>query len=327
MSTLFRLVLGSALLLVATSASAQPFDTIGSRALGMGGAFVAVADDASAAFWNPAGLASGQPAGATIEWVRFRVGDREGKWQTRPVDRTTRFVSLGTWPIAVSILDVDEARVVGVQADRGEWFSSRHYGLSLLQTLTEGVVVGTTLRYVRSKAAVGVLNDPSVRFFTEAALDEVRALPTKSSQSFDLDVSAMYDARVFRVGATVRNLRAPSLPAPGGESVVQFRESRVGLAILPKDGVTLAMDLDLETVMVAGAPYRMLAGGAEFRVSRTIVVRAGARRNREVPMADGWLATAGAGLAVRPGTWLDVHAAFGPGDTGQRLGVGLRAGW
>ena len=29
---------------------------IGARAIGMGGAFVAIADDASAAFWNPAGL-------------------------------------------------------------------------------------------------------------------------------------------------------------------------------------------------------------------------------------------------------------------------------
>ena len=29
---------------------------IGARALGMGGAFVSVADDASAAYWNPAGL-------------------------------------------------------------------------------------------------------------------------------------------------------------------------------------------------------------------------------------------------------------------------------
>lgn len=323
MLNLTRLVLGSALLLAATSASAQPFETIGSRALGMGGAFVAVADDASAAFWNPAGLASGQPAGATIEWSRLRVGDRDAKWQTRPVDRTTRFVSLGTWPIAVSILDVDEARVGGGDGKRGEWFSSRHYGLSLLQTLTEGVVVGTTLRYVRSKAAVG----PVGTFFTEAALDEVRALPTQSSQSFDLDLSAMYDARVFRLGATVRNLRAPSLPAPGGESVVQFRESRVGLAILPKDGVTLAMDLDLEAVGGTGVRSRQVAAGTEIRVSRTVVVRAGARRNLEVPVADGWLATAGAGLAVRPGTWLDVHGAFGPGDTGRRLGVGLRAGW
>ena len=37
------------------SCSAQTFGGIGTRAEGMGGAFVAVADDASAVYWNPAG--------------------------------------------------------------------------------------------------------------------------------------------------------------------------------------------------------------------------------------------------------------------------------
>src|SRR5207342_2125001 len=38
------------------AASAQSFNLVGTRARGMGGAFVAVADDASATWWNPAGL-------------------------------------------------------------------------------------------------------------------------------------------------------------------------------------------------------------------------------------------------------------------------------
>jgi long-subunit fatty acid transport protein len=40
-------------------ARAQTFGGIGTRAEGMGGAFVAVADDASAVYWNPAGIATG----------------------------------------------------------------------------------------------------------------------------------------------------------------------------------------------------------------------------------------------------------------------------
>src|SRR4029453_5176655 len=44
---------------VATSAAAQVgFEPVGTRAQGMAGAFVAVADDATATYWNPAGLAS-----------------------------------------------------------------------------------------------------------------------------------------------------------------------------------------------------------------------------------------------------------------------------
>jgi hypothetical protein len=39
-----------------TGADAFARDGIGARALGMGGAFVAIADDASAGFWNPAGI-------------------------------------------------------------------------------------------------------------------------------------------------------------------------------------------------------------------------------------------------------------------------------
>src|SRR5215207_4253179 len=37
----------------------QTFGGVGTRAEGMGGAFVAVADDASAVYWNPAGIATG----------------------------------------------------------------------------------------------------------------------------------------------------------------------------------------------------------------------------------------------------------------------------
>jgi hypothetical protein len=47
------------LLFLPAVAGAQTFGGIGSRAEGMGGAFVAVADDASAVYWNPAGIATG----------------------------------------------------------------------------------------------------------------------------------------------------------------------------------------------------------------------------------------------------------------------------
>jgi len=51
-------LLGLSFLLLTTSAFAAEFVTLGPRAMGMGGAHVAVASDATAIHWNPAGLSA-----------------------------------------------------------------------------------------------------------------------------------------------------------------------------------------------------------------------------------------------------------------------------
>src|SRR6185503_18003875 len=51
----------------ALPASAQIYESVGTRAQGMGGAFVAVVDDATATWWNPAGLATGAYFSSVIE--------------------------------------------------------------------------------------------------------------------------------------------------------------------------------------------------------------------------------------------------------------------
>ena len=73
--SLFAVVLSLAF---ATQTEAQ--SSLGVRANGMGGAFVGVADDASAVYWNPAGLATGVLASVNLElgeleaWGRDRPG-------------------------------------------------------------------------------------------------------------------------------------------------------------------------------------------------------------------------------------------------------------
>src|SRR6516162_9957292 len=57
----------SGLAFTALAARAQTADAIGIRAQGMGGAFTAVADDATATWWNPAGLATGPFFNAILE--------------------------------------------------------------------------------------------------------------------------------------------------------------------------------------------------------------------------------------------------------------------
>jgi hypothetical protein len=305
-------------------ASAQTsIEVVGSRALGMGGAFVAVADDPSAVFWNPAGLASGQPAGATIEWVRFRFGNQDATPSAGPWRRSAKFVSLGTWPIGMSYASVDEARLItgadgSLEAQR---FSTKQYGATVLQTLVEGLVVGTTLKYVRGTVATG----PALEATVNEALDAGAGRDGVSSGAFDLDAGAMFDGRVFRLGWTMRNLRSPSFKGPAGTAIELKRQSRVGLAILPADGLIFAVDLDVTTADLTTGPRRMLAAGAEHVFSPRFAIRGGARWNLEG--AHTTVGSVGASIALKPGTWLDGHFTHGRARGERGFGFALRAGW
>jgi hypothetical protein len=306
----------------AGSAFGQPFEAVGSRALGMAGAFVAVSDDASGAYWNPAGLASGQPAGATIEWSRLRNGDLKAAPLAGPWERSTRFTSLGTWPLGLSYTHVDEVSLGdGGRVDR---FATRHYGLSILQTVTEGFVIGSTLKYVRGQVGT-LVREPADGDTVGDALDAAGDLRGRTSGAFDVDLSAMYDARVFRIGYTVRNLRSPEFDDGAGTIRELERRSRVGLALLPVPGLTLAIDLDLDTADLPTGPQRVIAAGAEHQLSRRIALRAGVRRNLEGTRAT--VGAAGASVAMRPGTWLDAHVTLGRSSEERGFGIGLRAGW
>ncbi len=303
--------------------SAQTFELIGSRALGMGGAFVAVANDPSAVFWNPAGLASGQPAGATIEWVRFRFGDHDAPISAGPWRRSAKFVSLGTWPIGMSFANFDEVRLVtGAEGTLESLrFSTKHYGATLLQTLVQGLVIGTTVKYVRGTVASGPVEEANVGDALDAGADRDGV----SSGAFDLDAGAMFDGRVFRLGWTTRNLRSASFKGPAGTAMELKRQSRVGLAIFPADGLIFAVDLDVSTAEHSAGPRRMLAAGAEHLFSPRFAIRGGARWNLDGTRTA--VGSVGASIAIKPGTWLDGHFTHGRARGERGFGFALRAGW
>src|SRR4029078_4127150 len=90
-------------------------------------------------------------------------------------------------------------------------------------------------------------------------------------------LGAMADMGKVRLGLAVRNLRSPKFVDPAGFATVLHREARIGLAVLPTDGLTLAVDLDLDTVDFRGGPRRILAVGAEDRISKRFAMRGGMR--------------------------------------------------
>lgn len=123
---MFRLGLLSVLLCaLAAPADAQSFETAGARALGMGGAFVGVADDVTAVWWNPAGLATGGFFGLAIEKHRFEP------------DRSSFLLGVGSLPLGLSYTRTSDAVLTTNQA-----------AVTILQSLTDTLVIGATLKFV-----------------------------------------------------------------------------------------------------------------------------------------------------------------------------------
>ena len=239
------------------SVHAQIFGAIGTRAEGMGGAFVAVADDATAVYWNPAGIATGATFDLQVS------GSRD----------STIFVGAALPVLGASYYRTHQAggfTTVPVPPDRqnggsGEVqvrsLTTTNIGATVVQTIVPGLVIGSTARVVHG------------------GID-----PFPSRTTFDLDAGAMVSAWDLRFGLTVRNLLEPEFQ-DDAEGVRVKRQFRVGAALVPRSlptGVhgpfSLAIDADLTTTPEIGGERRTAAAGGEYWLAKGIVgLRTGVR--------------------------------------------------
>ena len=236
---------------------AQSFGGIGTRAEGMGGAFVAVADDASAVYWNPAGIATG---------ATFDLQVSKGRDSSVFVGAVLPVLGASYYRTR----DVTGLPTVSGSPDRqnggsGEVqvraLTATNFGVTVVQTIASGLVIGTTARIVRGGIDGG-----------------------EARTTMDLDAGAMVSAWDVRFGFTARNLRAPEFQTPDGAVRLQ-RQLRVGAALVPRalpTGVhgpfSLAIDADLTTTRDVRGDRRTAAAGGEYWLALGLVgVRAGVR--------------------------------------------------
>jgi len=325
-------------LMLAPTASAQQFEAVGERALGMGGAFVAVADDSSATWWNPAALAAGPFVDASIALTRSEIRRRDVPDVRVPVAA----FSLTTPPFGVSyyrlrITDIHRSdptgsSSVGREVGRvGVVRSLRLHqlGVTVLATVFPGLHVGTTLKYLRGRVASA---DVPEAVDADALLDRGEALDGGTAQGrFDADVGALFVTGPFRLGGVVKNVREPGFGGgtpPGDTGVEVPRQARIGVAY---DGTlrrsaapwVLSVDVDLTTYASGDDERRVIAAGAErWLFGERIGIRGGGRFNQTGSKERS--ATAGVSAAVRSGMFVEAHVVHGGADSERGWGLAAR---
>lgn len=260
--------------LAASPAKAQPFEGPGARAQGIG-AFVAVADDASAVYWNPAGLASG----AYFSLLMDRTDAETETFGNRGGSRSTWMLALSTPALGVSYYRLRSTTIapgVGLpsnQLTRVESLVTHHAGLTLVQSVASHVAVGATVKVVRGVAAEGDSPDAAADLLDDWELTGV------GTNRVDADLGIMVTGNLLRAGLTVRNLSRPSFETQADGALRIDRQARAGVALLLTERWTAAVDLDLTRNRGPFGDLRTLAIGTEGRLTRRVVARGGVQLN------------------------------------------------
>lgn len=223
---------------------------VGARPLGMGGAFVALADDVTASYWNPAGLGQvnkhqfaamyslmsmdrmhnfvsyAQPLGKIgsvgISWLNFGVGNIDGRDETGVPTET--------------FSDLENAFLV-----------------SIGKKLAPALLIGGNLKFLNHRLA------------------------SKEATGWGFDLGAMLKiGDVLRIGGTVQDISSSIKWDTESRLEEEFLTvTRIGVSVVPKT-LPLKVFADLERNQKQDTKYHI---GAEYWFLESVAVRVGYNMN------------------------------------------------
>ncbi len=232
---------------VATTAAPFLEIGVGSRAIGMGGAFVAVADDATALYWNSAGIARLEKSEMIFihtEWIAGINYNYLGS--------AIPMGNAGVLGISVTSLSTEEmiVRTVDKPEGTGERFAvgDLAIGVAFARNLTDKFSIGLNTKYLRQNiwnmSATGFALDLGTLFTTQFNGMKIGMSVSNfggKMQMLGKDTFVNFDLAPSQDGSNDRipaNLKTDNFPMP-----LVFR---VGLAMDILDGgpnkTTLAVD-------------------------------------------------------------------------------------
>jgi len=144
---------------------------VGARAVGMGGAYVALTGDATSMYWNPAGLPLINNSGTVVFAYNRWLADTQFNYVAAAV-RMGNLGVLGLSFTALSMADM-EVRTEFEPEGTGEYFSAMDLalGVSYARSITDRFRLGFTMKYVRQQiwhmSASSMAFDMGIQFQTD----------------------------------------------------------------------------------------------------------------------------------------------------------------
>lgn len=265
--------------------SIAPLMTPNARAAGMGQSFVAIADDATASFWNPSGLAWQNRPDIVLMYSKLAEGLAD--------DISYNFLAYskpmwgGGVGLSVIYLDLGESDIITEDGEQIGQFSSFDFipQVSYGAALTDNLAYGATFKFIYSKLS------PQIR---ELGIDDGTGI------SFGGDLSMMYRLQDLglQFGILVQNLGLDIVYNDQNQPESLPRNVKTGLAWKP-------LETQLNKLLLVGEVTKnlvytegevILKGGAEYVYYDMAAGRIGYIYDNEGRITD---LTFGVGLTVK----------------------------
>lgn len=287
---------------------------IGARAVGMGETFVAVANDPSAIYWNPAGLASLQRREVAISHVDWPADiSYDHITLILPSRRLGGSIGVQFGLLGTDIAETSEQQPFGT--GRTVSYSDVVAGVSFSRRWTDKLLVGTGVKFVREDLASQV-GGPT----THAVLFDVGSIYYLGLGSVRIATS------LTNFGPSLKPSGSYTSPTDGSTSQFDGFDPplmfRYGLAFEPIENGSQRLTTAFEVNQPADNE-RLVKAGAEWLLKSTFALRGGYNFR-----ADALKLSAGAGYIGSIGDFRGaVDYAYtdgGPLGAVHRLSLGVR---
>ncbi len=309
--------------------TAAPFlnIAIGAKAVSMGGAFVATANDVSSLYWNPAGAAQMMQSGAMFTHSSW-FADIKYNWAGAVLD----LGAMGTAGLSVTVLDYGDMEVTTLaeQDGTGQSFTAQDVslGVTYAYNLTDKFALGGTAKFVNQE----IWNSSA------------------STVAFDLGVLFLSDIYGLRIGASISNFGGDmtldgkdlfvqhdideQIEGNNDQILAELRTDEYPLPLLFRIGLAMdVIDIDGHRITIGADALHpndndeSLNVGAEYLIYDLISLRGGYKSLFLDNSEEGLTLGVGLQYSLGPGLGIYVDYAyqdFGILDNTQHFSIGIR---